>query len=376
MRVALLTTDSRECFRDYAAGRPYYGTAVTALLQGLATLPELEVHVLSCTQRRLAPEDQLASNILSHTLYVSKFGWLRTGYQGCIRAMRRKLKKIQPDIVHGQGTERDSAISAVFSGYPNLITVHGNMRKIAKIHRAKPPSHLWCAARLETFTLPRTGGIICITDYTRSAVRELLNKTWIVPNAVDKCFFEIERAPQSLPLILCVGDISLHKNQNAFIRSLDDLAGQRSFFVLFLGQIGSSAYGAEFRHLVENRAWCEYRGFADRETLKDCFRRAHLLVLPSLEENCPMVVLEAMASGLPVVAARVGGVPELIEDGQTGLLCDPNNSANIRAVVSKILDDPDLAGRISHRAREVAHQRFHSVVVARRHAEIYQEVIG
>ena len=47
-----------------------------------------------------------------------KIGWLRTLYQGCVRATRRKLREIQPDIVHGQGTERDCAIGAVLSGFP------------------------------------------------------------------------------------------------------------------------------------------------------------------------------------------------------------------------------------------------------------------
>ena len=97
---------------------------------------------------------------------MPRIGWLRTGYQGCIRAARKKLREIQPDIVHGQGTERDCAISAAFSGFPNVVTVHGNMRKIARANCARPFSFLWLAARLEGFTLPRTDGVVCITRIT------------------------------------------------------------------------------------------------------------------------------------------------------------------------------------------------------------------
>ena len=79
---------------------------------------------------------------------------MRTGYQGCIRAVRKKLQEIRPDIVHGQGTERDCAISAVFSGFPNVITIHGNMRLIAQIEPRPAVFVYWLAARLETFTLP------------------------------------------------------------------------------------------------------------------------------------------------------------------------------------------------------------------------------
>ena len=58
-------------------------------------------------------------------------------YQGCIRATRKKLREIQPDIVHGQGTELDCGLSAAFSGFPNVLTIHGNMKAIAKIYRAR-----------------------------------------------------------------------------------------------------------------------------------------------------------------------------------------------------------------------------------------------
>src|SRR5437660_5666840 len=120
---------------------------------------------------------------------------MRTVYQGCIRAIRRRLRQIQPDLVHGQGTERECALSAVLSGFPSLITVHGNMRLIAQVNKARPFSFGWLAARLETFTLPRARGVICITNYTRQAVSGLARRTWVVPNAVDASFFEITAKP-------------------------------------------------------------------------------------------------------------------------------------------------------------------------------------
>ncbi len=95
---------------------------------------------------------------------------MRTGYQGCIRAVRKKLKEIRPDIVHGQGTERDCAISAVLSGLPNVLTIHGNMNAIANCTCPIGSFH-WLAARLEDFTLSRTDGIICISDYVKNLVR-------------------------------------------------------------------------------------------------------------------------------------------------------------------------------------------------------------
>ena len=66
---------------------------------------------------------------------VPKIGWMRTLFQGCVRATRKKIREIQPDIVHGQGTEADCAMSAVFSGFPNVLTLHGNMRAVARANQ-------------------------------------------------------------------------------------------------------------------------------------------------------------------------------------------------------------------------------------------------
>jgi hypothetical protein len=107
--------------------------------------------------------EKLAPNIFFHSLYVPKIGWMRTLYQGCVRAVRKKLREIRPDIVHGQGTEMDCAVEAVFSGFPNVLTIHGNMRLIARVNRVRPFSFLWLAARLERLTIPRSSGVVCIT---------------------------------------------------------------------------------------------------------------------------------------------------------------------------------------------------------------------
>ena len=96
MKIALLITDDREPTRKYNCEMPWFGTAPTALLQGFAEMPDLEVHIVSCTQRPMKSPEKLAENIFFHSLHVPNIGWLRTGYQGCIRAARRKLRDIQP----------------------------------------------------------------------------------------------------------------------------------------------------------------------------------------------------------------------------------------------------------------------------------------
>ncbi len=380
LRVALITTDGRLLIGRQNSDVPSFGTAPEALLQGFAGLGEAEIHVISCAQKPMRSLEKLADNIFYHSLTVPKIGWLRTGYQGCIRAVRKKLREIQPDIVHGQGTERDCALSAVFSGFPNVLTIHGNMRMIAQLNGARPFSYEWLAARLESLTIPRSNGVVCITRYTRNAVGGLAKKSWVVPNAVNSRFFDLQAAParNEPPTGLCIGAVCARKNQNQFIGALDPLAAVKKFKMIFLGRAErKSGYAGEFFRLLKDRSWCEYPGFAgDFDKLKVYFQMASFLALPSLEDNCPMVVLEAMAAGVPVIAAKVGGVPDLIEDGKTGLLCDPLDGASLRNAVAQLLNEPDLGRHLAAEAKKQARERFHPTVIARRHLEIYREVLG
>jgi glycosyltransferase involved in cell wall biosynthesis len=377
IKIALLTTDNREPNCEYQNPHPYFGTSREALLQGFAGLKEIEVHVISCARQPMQSPAKLADNVWFHSLFVPKLGWMCTLYWGCIRAVRKKLREIHPDIVHGQGTERDCAISAIFSGFPNVITIRGNIRLIARVNRAKPFSFYWLAARLEALTIPRSSGVVCLTQHTLRAVSDLAKRTWVISNAVNPAFYEVQRRSAPARTILCVGDVVPHKNQNALIRSLDTLANGNDFKVMFLGQAGKEQpYSAEFFNLLATRPWCVYGGFASLEQLMEHLETATLLVLPSLEDNCPMVILEAMAAGVPVLGARVGGIPELIEEGITGLLFDPLDPISMRDGMVKMLNEPAATEAMAQTAKQRALERFRPLVIARRHAEIYRKVLS
>ncbi|MEI6780819.1 MAG: glycosyltransferase family 4 protein [Verrucomicrobiota bacterium] len=379
MRVAFITTDNRDQLKNYGAVTPWFGPAPDALLQGFALLPEVEVHAIVCAREPMQSPEKVAPNIFFHCLVVPKIGWMSTLFQGCIRAVRQKLKEIQPHIAHGQGTEGHYALSAVFSGFPNVVTIHGNMRRIAELEKPPTFSYNWFAARLERFAIPRTQGVVCITRYTQQAVAGLARQTWVVPNAVDASFLEVQAQPPegAPPRILCVARVCPLKNQNALIRALDPLAKRRKFELVFVGDAGKEApYDVEFSRLVAERPWCSHVGFAGRAELKAQMARASLLALPSFEDNCPMVVLEAMVAGVPVLAARVGGVPDLITAGETGFFCDPHDATSMSAGVEKVLHNPAAAAEVARVAKARARERFHPRAVAQRHVEIYRQILA
>jgi starch synthase len=379
IKVALLTTDSREHFKDYANPNPYFGTAPEALLEGFKLLPEaIEVHVFSCLQKMPASSStKLAENIYYHALHVPNIGWMKTGYFGCIRAVRRRLQEIQPDIVHGQGTERDCAMCAVFSGFPNILTIHGNMRLVAEFLEAKPLTYYWLAAKLERLCLQKTNGVIAISSYTESSVSPYTQRTWLIPNAVHPSFFDLPRRPDFPPRIFCAANIGSRKNQIGLIRALEALAAITPIRLVFAGG-GTDAdpYYRDFKQMVGDRAWCEYLGALDRSALQNEMSRATCGVLPSFEDNCPMVVLEASAAGLPFAASAVGGIPDLIAHRKTGLLFDPSQSDSILNAIESMITDKGWAEQLATSARARAADHFSAESVARQHLTAYNDVVA
>ena len=97
MVIVQLTTDNREPFREYHKTEPWFGTAPEALFQGFSSMPDTTVHVVTCTQQPMRSPEKLAGNIWFHSLHVPKLGWMRTGFMGCVRAVRRKVRELPAD---------------------------------------------------------------------------------------------------------------------------------------------------------------------------------------------------------------------------------------------------------------------------------------
>ena len=88
-----------------------------------------------------------------------------------------------------------------------------------------------------------------------------------------------------------------------------------------------------------------------------------------------MAVLEAMAAGVPVVASRAGGIPDLFEHGVSGLFCEPLDVESIRAQIQRLLSERAFASKIGSQGRQRALEKFRPKVIAQQHLAIYREIL-
>jgi glycosyltransferase involved in cell wall biosynthesis len=112
------------------------------------------------------------------------------------------------------------------------------------------------------------------------------------------------------------------------------------------------------------------------ERLALAYSAADVFVLPTLAENLPNVAVEALACGTPVVGSDVGGIPDAVRDGETGLLFLPGDSAALAAAVRTLLGDDSLRARLAATAREVAEREFAAEREAREFAALYEELLA
>jgi glycosyltransferase involved in cell wall biosynthesis len=378
MKIAFLTTDNREQFNRYELGNPYFGTAPNALLEGFAGMENVEIHVISCSRQEMNAPEKLAPNIFFHQPIVPHLGWGRTLFLGCVHAVRKTLRAIEPDIVHGQGTERDCAMAAVHSGYPNVLTIHGNMQHIHRMDLLGSRAYGILASSLETHALGKTRGVFCNSTHTESLVNPRARKTWLVPNALRKKFFEPENFPKpknDIPVFLNIGIISKLKRQLEILQMAEQAAKEHQFQIRFIGSIGqSSPYCAQFREAIDKgrrAGYADYLGTMTETELIAAMDSADAAIHFPSEEAFGLVVAEAIARGLKFFGSNLGGIVDIARGIDGAELHDDFES--LQAGITRWLDAGAPAPALA--ADEIA-KRYHPRVIAERHLEIYCEVLN
>jgi glycosyltransferase involved in cell wall biosynthesis len=378
LRIAIITTDARHWLREFETETPNFGTAIRGLLEGFAEISEVEVHVISASPSPLPSLKKIAANISYHHVHVAKWGWGKSLFVGVAWHIQKLLRQIQPDIVHGQGTERDCAMAAVLSNFPNVLTIHGNMQELQRLGYHGNAVYGRLVSLLETYTLGKTLGVFCNSAHTESLVRSRARNTWLVPNSIRSAFFQSSTAdPESkIPILLNVGMVYPLKRQLEILKSLRQLKHSGHHFkIIFAGDLSeNSDYGKRFVEelkAAEREGIAEYAGFLDVDGLIQLMDRCSGFIHFPAEEAFGLVVAEAMTRGLKVFGANLGGIIDIAEGIEGAELFDQLDE--MQAGIARWLDAG--AHRCPEAAAEIA-KRYHPKVIAKRHMEIYREVLG
>jgi glycosyltransferase involved in cell wall biosynthesis len=272
----------------------------------------------------------------------------------------RELVRFRPDAIATQSAYEAAAALAARAALgkrtPVLVDVHGDWRTSTRLYGSELRRLLSPVAdRVALAALRRADGVRTVSPYTTGLVREVgLEPADVFPAFMDLEPFlgPVQPLPER-PQALFVGVLELYKNVDGLAEAWRLAA--RAVPGARLRIVGSGTRTDVVERLLadlpEQTTWTNRLETAEVALALD---GSTALVLPSRSEGMGRVVVEALCRGRPVVATRVGGIPDLVRDGENGLLVEPGDTAALAEALVRLLGEPELAERLAARARESA----------------------
>lgn len=239
-------------------------------------------------------------------------------------------------------------LAARFAGLPWSLTLHG-------ISETDYPAGLMLGAKLEAAEFAA-----CVSWFGRAQAMRVTDPAHWHKFAVVRCGLDLPALPAPAPAkgvrreIVCVARLSAEKGHLGLLEAIAPL--DCTLTLVGDGPMLAQIEAAVARLGLTGRV--RFAGRLDEAATLAAIARADLLVLPSFMEGLPIVLMEAMALGVPVIGSRVAGVPELIEDGREGLLFRPGDWADLRRVVARLVEEPGLGDRLATAARAKVEREF------------------
>jgi colanic acid/amylovoran biosynthesis glycosyltransferase len=357
----LSTTAREEARRTHAILPPSPLSPLFAHLTALVLRPRQYLRALRLTMALSRP------GIKGHIWYLFYFSEAVLAW----RFLRRR--GVQHLHAHHLNQAGDVALlAATLGGWTWSFTMHG-------------PSEFsdvryWRVAEKSA----RANFVACISDFCRSQLmgltgREHWRKLRVVHCGVDPQVFRAETATvgegDSAFEILNVGQLAGRKGQVVLLEALGDLLNRGLDVRLTI--VGEGEIEGDLRRISERLGLSEvvcFAGAVGQDSIHGYYERADVFCLPSFAEGVPVVLMEAMAMGLPVVAANVMGVPELVDDGVNGLLVRPGRADQLAEAIRRLALDPELCERFGSAGRRKVVTSFHIAQSAEALARAFTEV--
>ncbi len=275
----------------------------------------------------------------------------------------RELRRFRPDAVTTQSPYEALAVLAgrglARSRAALIVELHGDWRTFSRLYgspvrRALSP----VADRLAPWALRRADAVRTLSPYTTELARE----AGVEPAAAFVAFTDLEafteQPPAALPVepnVLFVGVLEAYKNVENLVaawRLIAERVPEASLRLVGDGHRRDVVEGL-VSELPDRVTWTPQEPV---DSIVRALDDSWLLLLPSRAEGTPRIVLEAMCRGRAVVGGRVGGIPDVVEDGKSGVLVDPNDVEGIAEAVTRLLTDRGEAEGMGQAARERANE--------------------
>jgi glycosyltransferase involved in cell wall biosynthesis len=365
-------------------------TVVQSIVRGLQVYGDLQIHVIHCHADIPASVVVTAGRAQIHYVAMPQRRLVPNTLVSIPR-VEKLLRQVQPDVVNTHAAHY--TVAALRAGFPTVFTIHGVMHREAQVYtstlfdRARLLLEKW----LDAYAVRHVPDIVAISPYVLEEYRGLTSARFHrIDNPLAPEFFAIptQNAGSSTGpnlgketeyRLLYAGTIDERKNVLELVRALaivrQEMPGVR---MRVAGRTTSPPYEQKVRRYVDERGLApnvEFLGLLDRDQLLQEYARCSMVVLASRQETMPMAVIEAMAAGKPVVATRVGGVSELIEDGDSGYTVALGDTEGLAQRIVELLKDSGLRARLGQRARQLA-GRFQLETVVAQYRQLYYQVAG
>ncbi len=297
------------------------------------------------------------------------------------RRMERVVRDLRPGIVHAHGLT-DYGLVGTASAAPCIVAVHGVAADETPhvrgwVNRAR----WWTLERRSDACLRAARYLTVPTEYSRSRIHPRADAVVeMIENPVDATYFDVHPTSGSEPVIACIGRlIPLKRVEDVLLACAYVRRDVPNVRLEIAGGEGDPGYSERLRAIVREHGLEDsalFHGFVEPSAVPALLARARVLVHASAQENAPVAVEQALAAGVPVVAARAGGLPSVVRDGVTGFLEPPHDPARLAARVVSLLSDPAVHSAFSAAARADARARFHPEAVCAKTVRLYERALG
>lgn len=278
------------------------------------------------------------------------------------------MRRLRPDIVHANSSKAGvvARVAAAVARVPiRVFTVHGWAFKW--YGGAAGRMYLYA----DRLARPLTTAVVCVAESERqlgiAAGACTAGRTTVIANAVDVTATPHAPLAGDPPLVISVGRLKAPKDFATFaqaIARLDEAA------------VRTAIVGDGPDRVLVERLLPETMLLGERDDVPQLLAGADIFVLSTRSEGLPISVIEAMAAGLPVVASRVGGIPELVEDEVTGLLVAPGDATALAAAIGRLARDHELRRRLGAAGRARAAADFDLPRFRSAHVELYERLLA